>query len=363
MDDPVPAWQEALRELFVAPFVKTISDYFGKKTLVNRAKVIALCHATNMRKLDHKIIRLIDIRLNLKKKDHPIRNALESLWRTYSDMTLITNIYKDGIGNIGPNYYKRIVTRIVHEVVEEEYSKLEKDTVSTIEINMLIRMLFTLFSKSRSDCNSTIGRFIDELSLAIVKNRAELLGSYKMNFSGNDFSNMDLSSTGYYGVCCANCDFSGTTFYGDGSTHSCLHWDVREANFTGARFLGKICTKTSDYTGANFTEANITGLIYNFSETKFHNCDFTNAYVEINDKKLMGKELIRYLKDQRVDITGYHYSAPDDGGYDEDAMDTAMWSESDNEDNFAEKRMDIMRMLLKEEDKDKMKKIFEILKS
>ena len=57
-----------------------------------------------------------------------------------------------------------------------------------------------------------------------------------------------------------------------------------------------------------------------------NDCDFKDAYIIKDDDKLMGKKLIKYLKeDKHVTINSHKYDSPKDCGYDANELDDEIW--------------------------------------
>lgn len=317
--------KELINELFIEPFMGDLFDQYKDKTLENKTIVEELMEMTKEMKLHFDIISFIEPKIQPLISD-PIARTLQAIWMVYhqDDKLKLESVF----GNIKiqtHHYEKYCDTKFNDEIVKyygdaPPKSKEIQGDEFTKEINRCIDFIM-------DNKNHTIERVVSKKIQTLRKNQGLPYDTSKgTNLSYCDLNSMDFRLRLMQGWVVKNCDFSNAKFKGDGSTGTCLHWRPENCNFTDATFEGKICNKTSKYDGSNFTRVDLTALMYNTGEVTMKQCNFTDAYVNQNGEKLMGKKLLKYLDEiKHIDIAGSLYYSPQDNGYNPNELDPNIW--------------------------------------
>ena len=275
------------------------------------------------------------------KTTNPIIDILQSLWKVYwnkIDFSIVYNINANtGSSNIknppGKNlgyYLDDVYQQEINEYYgtnPEKQLNYDEEYCRNIEkkcIELTIKNKFSGINQYNSVeklLSLMIIKFKKYANLPIDQSNEYTNYSY-CNFSGKDFSKKRIESWNVTGS-----NFQNAIFTGDGSIDTCIHWNhAKKCNFTDAQFNGKICHKGSHYDGSNFTRVDMTALMYNASMCKMINCDFTDSYVIVDNHKLMGNNLLKYLaEEKKIPINGSKYDSPKDGGYNSTTLDEKIW--------------------------------------
>ena len=314
--------KELLKELFIAPFLSTIIEFYNEKTKYNLNKVQLVVYMTTQKQINTNWLNHICKNLG---NNSQFLNAIISLMKVYKDKLDLARV---SVNPPSADDVKRLYDEIASEIIHKYYNPLtEKCEDISMQKSLLEKELKESFKYWMCNTRGS-GGYQNIEDNPLVRNirllekqlgiTHERLLKEKLILDGNDFSNIDFAHRcrpAHIEVV-KNCDFSGCTFGGDGSTASCIHWDASGSNFTDAIFNGKICAKTSNFNDCNFTRADITSIVtYNTGEMTMQNCDLTDTTIYVGGKTLKGKLLIGYMLHKNINIDGYHYSSPDDGGY------------------------------------------------
>jgi len=314
-------------ELFVDPFMEQLFSNYKEKNFENKVKVQTLIETIKGRKIHIDMVQLIAPNVVIDNTDE-ILNALAALFRVYHQGVELKNIFSKPL----PDNYKRknyLIKKFSHKI-DEYYGESPKRAINNnkSEIKKLISKLMDLGIKylEQHEKIHVISSYIRLLRIYLGKpinpNPKKVYNCLR-DFSYCDLSGKDLRNKLITGVSFNNCKFIGTKFKGNGMTDTCIHIEAKNSDFTDADFQGKICNKTSCYNGSNFTRVNLTTLTLNLGGVTMKNCNFTDAYIIDKGKKLMGKNLLKYLDDR---AEGSYYTSPDDGGYNKNELDSEIWS-------------------------------------
>jgi hypothetical protein len=324
---------EFYSEYFIDPFLDQLIEQYPEKILQNKNKILLLLELVKTQ-LIFPLLALIDEDVEDNIQDKVI-SAIEGLWKTYNskvDMSMfdkkkpedhkLKDFCRKKFDEKVNNYYGDYPDKIDLSLDETNKTVIRHNINEALEIAI------------KFPSNDPILNF---LSKYIIQNK-EYIGDkvdYNVskrnhNFSHCDFSGKDLSYKPIHTWIVNGSIFHGTKFKGNGNTGDCIHWQAKNCDFTGAIFEGKMCTKTSNYNGANFTGVDLTTLMYNISEVTMENCNFTDAFIyDKEGNKLIGKELLKYLdKTKFVSIKDSFYTSPVDGGYHSNALDETIWTVS-----------------------------------
>ena len=316
------------KEYFIDPFTDQLIGEYPEKTPHNKFIVQSLIKLSQCLKINLDIVRYIDKTI-IEIKTNKIINSMESLWKSYYESEKIWAIYinKPNIREI-QIYNKKIIKEKINEyycepLIIKKYQTNEKEIIMK-DINEGIDLALKY---NNAEIPKIISKKIKLLKEMIEEPYSPSLNGY-INFSYNDFSNKDLRKKCFSQWSVNGSKFNGTKFSGKGHTGHCIHWEAKACDFTDAKFKGEICNKTSVYDGSNFTRVNLTTIMFNVSEVRMKNCNFTDSYVIKDGEKLMGKELIKYLSEiKKINIKGFRYDSPKDEGYHKSELDESIWSE------------------------------------
>lgn len=325
MSDLTPSQKELLSELFIDPFMEGLFDEYKEKTLENKIAVEQLIEFCNYGNLYFDLISFIEPKVK-PNINHPIINALQGLWKIYNrDVDLnLKSVF--GQTYISDYSYRTFCNQQYNDAIKNYYGDdpQKGNPMSGEQFNNEVKKCINFIMDKN---NSIVSNFISKRIQHLRKYMNLQYDTSKgVNLSYCDLSNMDFRMRLMTDWVVKNCDFTKSKFKGDGSTGTCIHWNAINCNFTDADFEGKICNKTSKYDGSNFTRVNLTTLSYNMGEISMKGCNFTDAYVIIDDEKLMGKKLLKYLAEKKhIDIAGSYYCSPQDNGYNPNELDPNIW--------------------------------------
>lgn len=332
--------KEEINKLLLGSAFEILFESYSEKTTLNKMTVELLLDCTKHMNLYTDLIQFIDPKIKIDSSDFVV-TILTGLWKLYNNKVSFKQL-------IGKEIIEYQLQRFYIEKCKEELTKYYGETTN----NPLSQ---NEFEKLSTDCIKFIMKHSNERVHEIASKKLQLLRKNqcmqyslagKVDLSYCDFTGYDFSEKLIQGWMVKNCNFTKAKFKGNGTTAHCIHWKAIDCDFTDAIFEGKICTKTSNYDGSNFTNVNLTTLMSNMSEVTMRNCNFTDAFGNVTKKvkvekeihdtseeekidvteKLMGKFLLRHLEEvKNIPIDGSFYTSPQDNGYNGNDVDPNIW--------------------------------------
>jgi len=318
------------------PAVEQLIDQYKEKTIQNRDMVLSLIECAKNNKMIGEVIQLFNNSVKFVFTDS-IMSALYIIYNVYNDeidyskfidskprIHVIHRIMNNIIDTSINNYYKDLP-----EINLSENDKQNLMIEQTKIIDLAIKYTHTKFHyQGNCICKALSKRLVQIKKYLTLGN--EIMNTY--DFSSLDFSNKHMRNVNINNWIMNHSNFNNTLFEGDGNTGTCIHWIAKYCDFTGAKFTGQICNKSSNYKGSNFTGVNLTTIMCNPGGNKMKKCNFTDAYVTVdannkimfddNDNynshvKLYGGKLLKFLHNKSIPIDGSIYSSPQDEYFDD----------------------------------------------
>ncbi len=339
---------ELLDELFMKPFMNTLFDQYSQ-TLIDKSRVISMTQIATGHFFAYEVYERRGIKSDIKSvqeecklsptqvavvnpdipaqikngKIIPVKSdrlrslqlALEPLWKLYNRKIDLTSVFGMDIPSAYQWYkwYEQRTQKMIN-------THFQNATNTHEELMDEIRACFVrikLFNNTGG--NNHLRRLVNYI------HPERPITSNVINFSRLNFSYMDLKYLWIHTDDFTWCDFTGSTFCGDGSTGTCIHLQAEGAIFIDAQFTGELCCKTSNFKHCNFTRANLTGLMHNTSEVSFVGSNFTDATINHKNEPLQGCQLIKFLHNKSIDITDCFYDSPIDIKFDINGPDNDIW--------------------------------------